>query len=336
MRALYLKEKLVFKEKNIPTPVPKNDEVLIKVKSVGICGSDIHYWEHGKIGSFIVREPLILGHEFSGEIVECGAKVCGLNPGDLVVVEPGEVCGKCEACRTGRYNICPDMKFYATPPYDGALREYVAFDSSFVFKVPEGIEPEMATLAEPISVGVFSAKSVKVGLGDKVIIYGSGVIGLCCIISAFASGAGEVVATDIREERLQFAKEVGASAVFNSLKDTSEEFNYYFDVAFECSGISACLIDASKKLKWGGKIAALGFNINTTQEAPIAEMIIKEQQLIPTFRYANVFPAALNILLKNRDIFKKFITHRFSFNDAEKAFITARDDKKAVKVLINF
>lgn len=336
MRALYLKEKLVFEEKNIPTPIPKDDEVLIKVKSVGVCGSDVHYWQDGKIGSFIVKKPLILGHELSGEIIECGANVCGFESGDLVVVEPGEVCGKCEACRTGRYNLCPDMKFYATPPYDGALREYVTFDSSFVFKVPEGIDPEMATLAEPIAVGAFSSKSVKVELGNKVIIYGSGVIGLCCMISAFAAGASEVVVTDIREDRLQFAKEVGASATFNSLKDASDEFNCYFDVAFECSGASACLINASKKLKWGGKIAAIGFNINSTQEAPIAEMIIKEQQLIPTFRYANVFPAALNILLKNKDIFKKFITHRFSFNDAEKAFITARDDKKAVKVLINF
>ena len=116
MRALYLKEKLVFEEKNIPAPVPKNDEVLIKVNSVGVCGSDVHYWEYGKIGSFIVKEPLILGHEISGEIVECGANVCGFEPGDLVVIEPGEVCGKCEACRTGRYNLCPDMKFYATPP----------------------------------------------------------------------------------------------------------------------------------------------------------------------------------------------------------------------------
>jgi L-iditol 2-dehydrogenase len=336
MRALYLKEKLVFEERSIPAPLPKDDEVLIKVKSVGVCGSDIHYWEHGKIGSFIVKEPLILGHELSGEIVECGANVKGFAPGDLVVVEPGEVCGKCEACRAGRYNLCPDMKFYATPPYDGALREYITFDSSFVFKVPKGIDPGMATLVEPMAVGVFSTKSVKVGLGDKVIIYGSGVIGLCCMIAAFGAGASEVVITDIREDRLTLAKEIGATATINSLKDPSEEYNCYFDVAFECSGASACLIDASKKLKWGGKIAALGFNINSTQEAPIAEMIIKEQQLIPTFRYANAFPAALDLLLKNRDIFKKFLTHRFSFNDAEKAFITAHDDKTAVKVLIDF
>jgi L-iditol 2-dehydrogenase len=336
MRALYLKEKLVFEEKNIPAPSPKTGEVLIKVKSVGVCGSDIHYWEHGKIGGFIVKEPLILGHELSGEIVEIGAGVCGFSVGDLVVVEPGEVCGKCEACREGRYNLCPDMKFYATPPYDGALREYVAFDSSFVFKVPEGINPEMATLAEPIAVGIFSTRSVKVRSGDKVIIYGSGVIGLCCMIAAFGAGASEVVVTDIREDRLAMAIEVGATATVNSLKDSSEQYNGYFDVAFECSGASACLIDASKKIKWGGKIALLGFPLSSTQEAPISDLIIKEQQLVPTFRYANAFPAALSLLSKNKDKFQKFITHRFSFNDAEKAFKAAHDDKKAVKVVINF
>lgn len=336
MRALYLKEKLVFEERNIAAPVPKEGEVLIKVKSVGVCGSDIHYYDQGKLGSYIVKEPLILGHEVSGEVVECGDNVSGFEPGDLVVIEPFEVCGKCEACRTGRYNMCPEMKFYATPPYDGALREYIAFDSSFVFKVPKGIDPGMATLVEPLAVGVFSTKAVKVGLGDKVIIYGSGVIGLCCMISAFSAGASEVVVVDIREDRLALAKDIGANVTINSLKDSSEQYSSYFDVAFECSGATSCLIDASKKVKWGGKIAALGFNISSTQEAPIAEMIIKEQQLIPTFRYANVFPAALGILAKNKDVFKKFITHRFSFDDAEKAFMSARDDKKAVKVVINF
>jgi L-iditol 2-dehydrogenase len=336
MRALYLKEKLVFEERDIPTPIPKDDEVLIKIKSVGVCGSDVHYWNHGKLGQFIVEAPLILGHELSGEIVKCGANVSGLKPGDLVVVEPGEVCGKCEACRAGRYNLCPDMKFFATPPYDGALREYVAFDSSFVFKVPEGIDPGMATLAEPIAVGAFSTKSIRVEIGDKVIVYGSGVIGLCCMICAFASGAGEVVVTDIKEERLQLARDIGASRTYNSLKENPEELSGYFDVAFECSGATSGIIDASKKLKSGGRIAALGFNVNRTQEVPLAEMIFKEQKIIPTIRYANVFPAALDILSKNKDIFKKFITHRFGFNDAEKAFITARDDEKAVKVLINF
>ena len=155
-------------------------------------------------------------------------------------------------------------------------------------------------------------------------------------MAASASGASEVVITDVKEERLQLAKEIGASYAYNSLKESPEEFNRHFDIAFECSGASSCIIDASKKLKPGGTIAALGFNVNRTQEVPLAEMIFLEQKIIPTLRYANVFPAALDILLKNKNIFSKFITHRFSFNDAETAFKAARDDNKAAKVIISF
>ncbi len=335
MRAIYLKQKQIFKEVDLPMPSPKDDEVLIKIKSVGVCGSDVHYWEHGKIGDFIVREPLILGHEVSGEIVKRGSNVSGLECGDLVVIEPFEICGRCEACKTGRYNLCYKLKFYATPPYDGALREYVTFDSSFVFKVPEGIDSELATIVEPMAVGVFSARTVSVSLGDKVIIYGSGIIGLCCMISAFEAGSSEAVVVDIREERLQFAKSIGADHTINSLKDKTEKYDQYFDTAFECSGESVCLIDASKKVKCGGKIAGIGLNINSTQEAPIADMIIKEQQFIPTFRYAHSYPEALHIIKQNKEKVERFITHRFSLDEIEKAFKTARDDKKALKVVIN-
>ena len=329
-------EQLFFKEREIPIPKVKKNEVLIKVKSVGVCGTDVHLWKHGKIGSCIIKKPIILGHEFSGEIVNCGRNVSKLSIGDLVVVEPGEPCGKCEYCRKGRYNLCPEMKFFADPPHDGALREYVTFDASFVYRVPAGISSEVATLVEPMAVGTFSTKKVNISLGDKVIIYGSGVIGLCCLISALASGASEIAIVDIREERLHFAKKIGADIILNSSKDSLNEYSSYFDVVYECTGASDCLIDASKRLKMGGKIAAIGVNISSTQEAPITEMIFKEQHFIPIFRYANVFHIAIDTIFKNIETIKKFITHRFSFNDVEKAFITATDDKNALKVIINF
>ena len=148
---------------------------------------------------------------FQEKLSNAASMSAALIRGTWLLLNPVEVCGTCEACRTGRYNMCPDMKFYATPPYDGALREYLAFDSSFVFKVPKGIDPGMATLRNQLQSVFFLQKSVKVGLGDKVIIYGSGVIGLCCMIAAFSAGASEVVVTDIREDRLALAKEIGAS-----------------------------------------------------------------------------------------------------------------------------
>lgn len=235
----------------------------------------------------------------------------------------------------GRYNLCPEHKFYATPPYDGALREYVTFNSSFVYKVPDGINSEIATLVEPMSVGVFSTKKVNVGLGDRVIIYGSGIIGLCCMVSAVTAGAGEVVIVDIREERLKFAKNIGADDIIN-FKDNSKSYNCHFDIAFECSGEPKCLIDASDKLRWGGKIAAIGLHINNTQEAPITSMIQREQQLVTTFRYANVYPVSLDILKKNRDKVKNFITHKYSIDNIEEAFKTALYNRGALKVVINF
>ncbi|MDD3777654.1 MAG: NAD(P)-dependent alcohol dehydrogenase [Actinomycetota bacterium] len=335
MKALYLMQKQVLQERDLPIPEPTDCEVQIKVKSVGVCGSDIHYYEHGRIGDMIVREPLILGHEVSGEITRIGSHVKDLEIGELVVIEPFVVCGKCEACRTGRYNLCPDHKFYATPPFDGALREYVTFDSSFVHKVPEGINAELATLVEPMAVGIYSSRCVGTGLGDKVIIYGAGVVGLCCLICAYSAGAKEVTMVDVRDDRLKIAEKLGATRIINPAHDDPSQYLNYYDIAYECSGAEPALIDASNRVKVGGRISAIGFHTKTTQEAPITQMVIKTQQLVATFRYANSFPAALDIILKNRDKVTKFITHRFKFEDSEKAFIAARDDKSAIKVMIN-
>lgn len=334
MRAVYLEKKGVLKERDIPVPDFNENEVKIKVKSVGICGSDVHYWEHGKIGNFIVKEPLILGHELAGEVVDKGSNVNNLNIGDLVVVEPGTTCGKCEYCKEGRYNLCPSMAFYATPPYDGAFREYISFDSSLVFKVPDGLSSEMATLVEPLAVGTFASTKAGVKIGDKVIVFGAGVIGLCCMITAFESGAEEVCVVDVRDDRLALAKDLGATGTINVKNDTIPEDA--FNVAYECTGVPASLINASKALRPGSKVIGIGLGAESIQDAPIVDMIINEIQLIPVFRYANVFPESLKIIDKNRDKFSRFITHRFNLDEIEKAFLTARDDSTAVKVMVNF
>ncbi len=335
MKALYLLEKDKFEMRDIPIPKPKDHEVLIRVKSCGICGSDVHYWEYGKIGDFVVTEPLILGHEFSGEIVECGKDVTGLKVGDLVVVEPGEVCGKCEACKKGRYNLCPDMAFFATPPYDGSFCEYVAFSEKWVYKVPQGMDSELAALVEPLAVGVFSTMNAGVKLGERAIVYGAGVIGLGCMIAAKAAGATEVVMVDVREDRLAFAKSLGADDVINA-KVGTDKYNGYFDIAYECSGAVPSLLDAVDKLKWGGRVAAVGINVESTQTAPISTMIIREIKFMPTFRYANAFEPALEIIAKDKETFAKMITDRYTFDQAEEAFKTARDSQNAVKVMVNF
>jgi len=334
LKAIYLEKKGVLVEKDIRLPKPKDNQVLVKIKSVGICGSDVHYWEHGRIGKFVVNKPLILGHEAAGEITGMGKKVKGFEIGDKVVIEPGTPCWQCNYCKTGRYNMCPDIVFFATPPDDGALCEYVAHDSNMVYKIPDGLSTEAATLVEPLSVGVFAVRRVNVGLGDKVVIYGSGVIGLCCMIAAKEAGAGEVTVVDIRDDRLSLAKGMGADSVINISKDGTAKS--YYDVAFECSGVPASLTDASKSVKPGGRIGLIGLGSNSTQEAPIVDFIINEQNLISIFRYANSYPTALGIIAKNKELFDKLITHRYSPDEIEKAFKTARYEPSAIKVMVKF
>lgn len=335
MKAVYLEKKGLLVEKEIPEPkIVDNNQVKIKIKSVGVCGSDVHYWEHGKIGSFIVEKPMILGHEVSGEIVEVGGDVKNFSTGDLVVIEPGKSCGKCELCKTGRYNLCPYMAFYATPPFDGALREYVTFESDYVFKVPENVESEVATLVEPLAVGTFSSNKAGIKLGDKIIVFGAGVIGICCMIAAFESGAQEVYIVDIRDDRLDLALSLGATGVYNAKRDELPE--QYFNVAYECTGVKDSLIHAVKILKPGSTVISIGLGAESMQETPIVEMIFKEIRLLPAFRYANVFPASLKIIQKHINKFEKLITHKYNFKETEKAFVTARDNQTAVKVIINF
>lgn len=333
MRAVYLTGKGKLEEKNIQKPVPQKNQVLIKVKSVGVCGSDIHYWEHGQIGKFVVKDPLILGHEVSGEIAEIGEGVSGFSLGDKVVIEPGTPCGRCEFCKTGRYNLCPEILFFATPPVDGALCEYVAHNSELVFKIPDGIDMDVATLVEPLSVGTFATQKVDINLRDKVIIYGSGVIGICCLIMAKEAGAGEVTLVDVRDDRLELAREMGADSTVNILKN--ETLQGYYDVAYECSGVQSSLVDASKSVKPGGRISMIGLGAKSMQEAPIVDFVVNEQNLITSFRYAHAFPATLEVIQKHKDILSKLITHRYSLDEVKKAFETARHEPSAVKVVVN-
>ena len=333
MRAIYLESKKVLKEKIVIVDKPKDNEVLIKVKSVGICGSDLHYWEHGRIGNFIVERPIILGHEVTGEVVDLGDNVRNLNIGDLVALEPGVPCGTCEYCTSGRYNLCQKIVFFATPPDDGALREYITHDSSFAFKIPSGLDTETATLVEPLAVGVYAVKRAHIQSGQRVLIYGSGVIGLCTMIAAFEAGAVEVAMVDILENKLNFAQKLGASLVYNDINKIPEKS---FDIAFECTGAEATLINAAKVVKPGGSVVLIGLGSSSVQRAPICDFIINEQNLISVFRYAGVFPEALQVLAANKEKFRNMITHRYKSIETEAAFETARHNTDSVKVIINF
>ena len=183
-------------------PQMKPGDVLIKIKAVGICGSDVHYYKHGRIGSYVVAKPLILGHECAGEIVEVASDVKGFQPGDRVAVEPGYTCRKCVYCKTGRYNLCPDVTFMATPPIDGAFVEYVAWPADFVYRLPENLTFAHGALMEPLAVGMHAVRRSRLKPGEPIVILGAGTIGLVTILAAKAAGAGEII-VDTRSKRLE-------------------------------------------------------------------------------------------------------------------------------------
>ena len=179
-----------------PTPEPGPHEVLVRVRAVGVCGSDTHYYDHGRIGRFVVEAPLVLGHESAGVIEAVGERVDPARIGQRVSIEPGVPCRRCTQCLAGRYNLCPDMVFYATPPVDGSLAELAVIDEAFAHPVPDSVSDEAAALLEPLSVGIWACRKGGVGPGSRVLVTGAGPIGIVAAQVARASGAAEVVVAD--------------------------------------------------------------------------------------------------------------------------------------------
>ena len=205
--------KMAFVERDIPTP--KADEVLVKLEYVGICGSDMHYYETGAIGNFIVKPPFVLGHEPGGTVVEVGENVKHLKVGDRVALEPGKTCGHCEFCRQGKYNLCPDVIFFATPPVDGVFQEYVAHEADLCFKLPDNVSTMEGALIEPLAVGFHAANQGGAHIGQTAVVMGAGCIGLVSMMALKAEGVSTVYVVDIMENRLKKAMELRADGVIN-------------------------------------------------------------------------------------------------------------------------
>ena len=248
MRAAVLRgvHDLVLEER--PVPVPGPHEVLVQVTSVGTCGSDVHYYEHGRIGDFVVRQPLVLGHESGGVVVARGSEASRHAPGQRVSLEPGVPCFTCAQCRAGRYNLCPDMQFFATPPVDGAFCEYVVLHEEFAYAVPDKLSDDAAALLEPLSVGVWSAQKARVGPGTRVLVTGAGPIGLVALQAARVFGASEVVVTDVRPQRLELARSLGATTVDVSSTSLAEA-GVEADVLLECSGYPPAIGEAIRRVR---------------------------------------------------------------------------------------
>ncbi|MER3447906.1 MAG: NAD(P)-dependent alcohol dehydrogenase [Candidatus Dadabacteria bacterium] len=329
---LYAPGVVRLEERPIPRPGPY--DVLVEVKAVGVCGSDVHYYEHGRIGHFIVREPLVLGHECSGIIVDVGEKVSRRRIGERVAIEPGVPCGRCRECRSGYYNLCKEVRFFGTPPVDGAFQRYVLIHEDFAFPIPEGISDETAALIEPLSVGLWACRKACLRGGDTVLITGAGPIGLLTLAVARALGAAKTIVTDVNRARLEHAKQLGATLVWNVAESPLTEAGIEVDAFIECSGQQSALIDGLRALRPAGRAIIVGMSPNEDATIPLALLQNREIILTGVFRYANTFADAVAMVAAGRIRPETIISARYTLEEIERALQMAREDPSKIKAIV--
>lgn len=335
-RAAYMTGLNKMEIREIEVPVPKEKEVLVKLEYVGICGSDVHYLEHGKIGDFVVEGDFILGHECAGTVVEVGPNVTSLKVGDKVALEPGCTCGQCEFCKSGKYNLCPDVEFLATPPYHGSLMNYIAYPENMAFKLPDNITTKEGALVEPLAVGIHAARQGNVTLGDSVVILGSGCIGLVTLLACKAFGAGDVTVVDVIPKRLEYAKKLGATNVINAAEtDVLAEIDRLTggkgaDVVIETAGSVKTTGQTSYIVKRGGRIVLVGMAPQDIIEYNFAKLMAKEAEIKTVFRYRNIYPQAIKAIANGSIDVSGIVTHEFTFDEVEKAFHFVINNKNDV------
>jgi L-iditol 2-dehydrogenase len=312
-----------------PAPAPGPREVLVEITAVGVCGSDVHYYEHGRIGDHVVRAPLVLGHESAGRVVALGEHAIRHAVGDRVSLEPGVPCGACRECRAGRYNLCRDVVFFGTPPVDGAFTDLVAIHEDFAFPLPDALSDEEGALMEPLSVGIWACRKAGVRAGDRVLVTGAGPIGLLAMQVARASGAVELVVSDTSERRLELARRTGATRTVSPGDELGE-----VDALIECSGHPAALADGVAAVRPAGTAVIVGMGPGDTAEVPLSLIQKREIWLTGTFRYANTYPAAIALAASGRVDLRSIVTGRYGLDDAEAALRAGRADSASVKVMV--
>lgn len=311
-------------------PNPGEGEVLIRVGAVGTCGSDVHYYEQGRIGDAVVREPLVLGHEVSGTVVALGPGVRSHEPGSRVAIEPGVPCGRCAECRLGRYNLCPEMVFFGTPPIDGAFAEYVTIRAEFAYPLPDNLSDEAGALLEPLSVGIWGARKARVQPGTRVLVTGAGPIGLIAAQTARAFGAAEVVVTDVNEHRLAVAEELGARTVHVGRSGLD---GFAADVLLECSGNPRAALQGIDAMARAGRVVLIGMGADELA-LPVAKVQQYELEVTGTFRYANTWPTAIELAASGAVRLDRLVTHRFPLTEVRGALTVAAEDPSTIKPVV--
>ncbi|KAI4911503.1 hypothetical protein J4E85_011172 [Alternaria conjuncta] len=350
---------------------PSPTELQISVRSTGLCGSDLHYYRHYRNGDIIVREPMSLGHESAGVVVDVGSEVSGFKVGDKVALEVGQPCENCERCKEGRYNICKGMKFRSSakafPHAQGTLQDRINHPAAWCHKLPEDMSLDLGALLEPLSVAIQASKRAQLAPGSTVLVFGAGAVGLLVAAMAKISGAGTVVIADIDagrvqfavdnkfahhsytvpmkrgstiEEQLDIAKEVAAE-VGKLSKERSGEIGEV-DAVFECTGVPSCVQASIYATRPGGKVLLIGMG-TPIQTLPISAAALREVDILGVFRYANTYPTGIEVVSKTGDdypAFAKLVTHTYKgLESAVEAFEMAgrtKDDsgKLVIKVVL--
>jgi D-xylulose reductase len=308
-------------------------DIRIKLHTVGVCGSDVHYYTHGRIGPFVVHEPMILGHEASGTVIETGSLVSSLQIGDRVCMEPGIPDANSRAAQIGMYNIDPNVRFWATPPIHGILRPTCVHPEAFTFKIPDNVSFAEAAMVEPLAVGVHAATKARVKPGDIALVMGAGPIGLVTALSAIASGCSRVFISDLADEKLEIARSMNSAiSPINSrttdlktsiLKETD---GWGADIVFEATGSADAAETVFQALSPGGCVVLIG-----GQSDPISfdvgAAMVREARVESIFRYAHVFPRCIRMLSSGLINVRPLITKKYIFDDSVEAFNVAADSR---------
>jgi D-xylulose reductase len=326
MDALVLeqKDRLALRAIDIPESLGPHD-VRIAIHTVGICGSDVHYYTHGAIGPFVVKEPMVLGHEAAGTVIEVGAEVDLLKVGDRVCMEPGIPDPNSKASRLGLYNLDPAVRFWATPPTHGVLRPTVVHPAAFTFKLPESVSFAEGAMVEPLAVGMHAATKARIKPGDLAVVMGAGPIGMVTALAALAGGCSQVVMTDVQQPKLDLTATLGPITPVNIARENVTAVvmamtdNWGADVVFECSGNEQAAASVYHPLCPGGVVVFVGMPL-----APVAHDVVyaatKEARVEHVFRYAHVYPRALAQMGSGKIDVKPLITDKFAFADSVAAF----------------
>ena len=326
MQALVLERRgeLSLRDIDLPLEVGPHD-VKVAVKVVGICGSDVHYYTHGRIGPYSVDAPMVLGHEAAGIVVQTGAAVTSLREGDRVCMEPGVPDLHSRAAKLGIYNVDPAVRFWATPPIHGVLTPFVVHPAAFTYRLPDGVSLDEGAMVEPFAIGMQAAARARIVPGDTAAVIGAGPIGIMVALAALAGGCARVFISDLSAAKLAIAAgypglipvDIGQRSLAAAVAEATTSWGA--DIVFEASGSKRAYDDILGVVRPGGALVLVGLPLDKVP-LDVAAAISKEVRIETVFRYANVFDRALDLIASGRVDLKPLITGRFAFPDSIAAF----------------